>query len=591
MTGRFYGKLRLIAGGSKWEMTEAEPHVVIRLKQLFPRIPKTSTGPFQFPNDLPHSADLDWFTQRYPMVMDDLDRQALTGGRLGFESQQAELERILLPDYRPPAYVGLKPGQVIRHYQSQAIELLRRVRGLLLGDEGGLGKTYTAAGFFVSEPDALPAAVVVEPHVQKQWGEKLQDFTNLRVHLVERASPYDLPPADVTVFRYSQIAGWVDLFARDIFKSAVYDEPQQLRTGTKSAKGCAANVLSDHTTWHLGLTASPIYNYGIEIFTILEYIRKGVLGDRDDFLREWVNHAGRIEDPKALGTYLREQHVFLRRTKADVGLELPKVSRITETIDYDAKTVQSVEDLAHQLAIKASTGTFLERGKAARDLDIMVRQQTGIAKAKNVAHFVRMLVEGGEPVILIGWHRAVYDIWLKELADLNPAMFTGSETAAQKDRAKTGFVEGQTDLMFASLRSGAGLDGLQHRCSTLVFGELDWSPGVHQQWIWRVDREGQTMPVTAFFLVTDDGSDPPMMEVLGLKSSESMQIVDPHLGVHVNEVDESHLQKLVQRYLAKRRGGGKVGTVATEVVGLPTSRLPQQLPRPAQAELLFAEPA
>lgn len=82
-----------------------------------------------------------------------------------------------------------------------------------------------------------------------------------------------------------------------------------------------------------------------------------------------------------------------------------------------------------------------------------------------------------------------------------------------------------------SVRSGAGVDGLQARCAMGIFGELDWSPGIHQQCIWRLDREGQKNPVTAFFLVTDDGSDPPMKDVLGIKASESQHIVDPHLGV------------------------------------------------------------
>ena len=79
------------------------------------------------------------------------------------------------------------------------------------------------------------------------------------------------------------------------------------------------------------------------------------------------------------------------------------------------------------------TGSFTERGNAARDLDLMVRQATGIAKARAVADVVRILVEGGEPVFAIfGWHRAVYDIWLERLADLNPAMYTGSESRQQK---------------------------------------------------------------------------------------------------------------------------------------------------------------
>jgi CO dehydrogenase/acetyl-CoA synthase gamma subunit (corrinoid Fe-S protein) len=53
----------------------------------------------------------------------------------------------------------------------------------------------------------------------------------------------------------------------------------------------------------------------------------------------------------------------------------------------------------------------------------MVRQATGIAKAKTVAQFARLMVEAGEPVLLVGWHREVYRIWLEALADLKPAMY------------------------------------------------------------------------------------------------------------------------------------------------------------------------
>ncbi len=62
---RTYGTLRLVEGGTEWEMTALEPHVAIRLKHLFPRVPKQSAGPFRFPRDLMHAADLDWFLSRY----------------------------------------------------------------------------------------------------------------------------------------------------------------------------------------------------------------------------------------------------------------------------------------------------------------------------------------------------------------------------------------------------------------------------------------------------------------------------------------------------------------------------------------------
>jgi len=550
LPARTYGKLRLVEAG-QWEMSALEPHVAIRLKHLFPRVPKQSAGPFHFPQDLITAADLDWFMARYPLAMTPADRNVLAAGRLDFELQQAELERILLPDYAPPLMLGLREGQQIRHYQSQAIELLRRRRALLLGDEGGLGKTYSAAGFLCAEPGALPAAVVCDPHMQKQWKDKLGAFTTLRVHCITKATPYDLPPADVYVFRVTQIFGWTDIFATRFFKAAIYDEPQSLRTGSGTAKGRAARVLSAHVDFRAGLTATPIYNYGTEMWNVMQFIDDQVMGSYADFSREWVDDRGRIRDPKAMGTYLREQHVLLRRLKSDVGQELPKVSRIVEYVDYDAKAVHSVEELAHRLAIRATTGSFVERGQAVRELDMMVRQATGVSKARAVARFVRLLVEAGESVLLLGWHRAVYELWLEELADLEPAMYTGSETTGKKNREKERFLNGETPVLIMSLRSGAGIDDLQHRCSVAVFGELDWSPGIHQQVIWRLDREGQTNPVTAFFMVVDEGSDPPIMDVLGIKASEATQIVDPHLGVQRVEEDLTNLQRLVERYLKK----------------------------------------
>lgn len=569
---RTYGDIWLDRNLDAWLLDNIEPHVSLRLKQMFPRIPRTATCPYRLQNEPITAADIDWFMSRYPLEIDGEDRAALKGQRTLFERQQAEMERILLPDYKPPAYAGIRPGQKVRHYQSQAIEILRARRALLLGDEGGLGKTYTAAAFLCAVPGTLPAAVVCDPHMQKQWREKIEAFTTLRVHIITAASPqvtrvrkgqrvkepYKLPDADVYVFSISQVAGWTEIFSSGMFRAYIHDEPQSLRTGLKTKKGQACMVLSDNADYRLGLTATPIYNYGEEMWNIMQFFDKAALGLWEDFVIEWCSSLGNgkyhIKDPKALGTYLREQHAMLRRLKGDVGLELPKVSRIVEHVGYDEKTVASIEELARQLAIKATTGSFVERGQAARDLDIMVRQQTGVAKAKSVAQFVQMLCEAGEKVLLFGWHRDVYDIWADCFfgAGLSPAFYTGSEGKAMKEVAKERFIKGDANPLVMSLRSGAGVDGLQHVCSTAVFGELDWSPGIHQQCIWRIDREGQTQPVTAFFLVTDDGSDPPMMDVLGIKASEAHQIVDPHIGMDTADADRSNVRRLVERYLERK---------------------------------------
>jgi hypothetical protein len=57
-------------------------------------------------------------------------------------------------------------------------------------------------------------------------------------------------------------------------------------------------------------------------------------------------------------------------------------------------------------------------------------------------------------------------------------------------------------LIFGNLMSmGVGVDGLQTVCDTVLFGENSWVPGDNQQGVDRLDRMGQTSPVTAIFLV------------------------------------------------------------------------------------------
>ena len=411
--------------------------------------------------------------------------------------------------------------------------------------------TPIAIGSFMDER-VRPACVVVQTHLPKQWQEQIDKFTDLKVHLVKGTRPYQLPPADVYVMKYSCVAGWVDTFATGIFKSVVFDEIQELRK-PESQKYQAAAELARNVEYVLGLSATPIYNYGDEAFSIFNVMKEGCIGDRQDFLREWANGYGReIKDPKALGAYLRENHLFLRRTKQDVKSALQPVNKIVHQVGFDEDAVAKVESIARQLALKVTTGSFIERGRAARELDLLMRQSTGVSKAKYVAEYVKILLENKEPVLLAGWHRDVYEIWEKEFKDYNPVMYTGSESPNQKEKAKQAFINGESDLMIISLRSGIGLDGLQHRCSIVVFGELDWSPAVHEQVIGRLYRDGQKNQVMAIFLVSDSGSDPLMVDLLGLKASQANDIINPFSPVSEQFSDDSRIKMLAERLLSQK---------------------------------------
>lgn len=553
MAVKTYGELIYDADRDRFTILRADPHVCIKLKHTFPRLAQNSVAPFHFSNTTEICADMEWFLYRYPMLIAEATAKRITEGKEFFVQNINELEEIHMPGY-VPTQVMLKDGETARIYQLTGKQTFIKTKRLLIGDDLGLGKSLTAI-LSLFTPGTLPAVVVVQTHMVNQWKvEQIERFTNLRAHPIKGTKPYSLPPADVYILKYSCLSGWVDIFTQYFFKTAIFDECQELRIEGSQKYG-AAQVLSKSVDYCAGLSATPIYNFGDEIFNVLNLINPMCLGRRDDFLREWGASYGRhsrIKDPQALGSYLREKFLFLRRTRAEVGRELPPINKIVHTVGYDDKEVQKSEDLAKQLAVRVMTGSFTERGEAARELDMLARYTTGISKAREVAQYVRILLENGEPVVLAGWHRDVYEIWLTELAEFNPVMYTGSESATQKEKSKQAFVNGETLLFIISLRSGAGLDGLQHMCKTIVIGELDWSPKVHDQLIGRVDRDGQPEQVTAIFLVSDFGSDPVIINLLGLKASQSHGIINPLTSPAEQFTDESRIKLLAQQYLRKK---------------------------------------
>lgn len=554
MVVRTYGKIK--RGDGAWWIGELEPHVAIRFKAVFPGVPKGSPGPFRLP-DLPQTAaDVAWFVSRYPLAGEPADLLALEDGRRGFEALQAEVGRIMSADYQPPIFAGLRDGQAARTHQAQAVDLLSRFEGLLCGDEGGEGKTYTG-GLACLLPGALPATVVCPAHLRRQWARKLEEFTTLTTHVVRQGTPYDLPPCDVRIFSYGMVGGWADYLEGMGTGLVIFDEVHGLRRGEFAGgdeviKGMACGRLSRAARFRLGLTGTPIFNYGDEIWRVMQFLRPDVLGEWEDFQREWCKGGREVKDPEALGAYLREQHAMVRKLSSG-----PKANILVETVDHDAWRLDGVEAMAMALAKMATQATdFRDRGRATRELDLLLRQETGIAKAEAVAAYCRILLEAGEPIVLFGWHRAVYDVWVEALKDFNPVLYTGSESEVQKEANKRAFIAGESDVMIISLRSGEGLDGIQARCRTAVIGELDWSPATHAQCIWRINRDGQPCwpePVNAIFLVADDGSDPPMQDVVGLKASQAQGIVDPGLGVQAVIRDESRVRRLVERYLHRDR--------------------------------------
>lgn len=431
----------------------------------------------------------------------------------------------------------------------------------------------------LSAPGRLPALIVCQSHLTYQWREQiLRCFPAARVHILTKNATYDVPDAmrreerregkapgagwpDYTIASYSKLATWAEPCCKAGVRSVVYDEVQELRHN-ETQKYAGAVRIAASEAYILGMSATPVWNYGGAFVNVADILRPGFLGSRAEFFREWCGEGEErkklILDPRAFGKMLRESGFMLKRTRSEMGRELPALTVAPHLIDTDGAQFAGQEHTLRALAAKVleraeGAGAGFAKMKAAGELDIKLRKITGVAKAPYVADLVRMVVESGEKVVVGGWHREFWDILATKLHDYAPAFYTGHETPAQKAESRRRFVEGETPILCVSLASCAGLDGLQDVCATGIVGELAWTPKIIEQLMGRLHRDGQARPVTWLYCYTTWGSDPIVMDVCGVKESQSSPIVNPDAKVADVQVDPAHVRRLAEDFLRRVR--------------------------------------
>lgn len=549
----------------KYWVVKCEPNVRARMRRVFPRVKQQASSQIEISDSPEHCRELEWFLQRYPMTVSDPERLRVQAG--WHIEQETKLAQLFASKDPPPPVDLAEPA---RDYQLFAGQLLELKRGLLLADDVGLGKTVSSM-VAMTNPANIPAVVVCPAHLTRQWELELKRFMPSRIvyrirtgkvrPLVKEGlqrTMLDRPP-EILIVSYHMLRTWAETLAT-IIRYVVFDECQQLRhQGTYIAQAC--HHVARAATLRLGLSATPIHNYGSEFHPVIDTLVPDAFGTHEEFIREWCSPApgqkSRLSDAQLFGQYLRREGLMLRRTRADVKRELPPLARILHTIDCDPKVLEKAESAAVALARTILSANESYRGarmQAAGELDLLLRQATGVAKAPYVAEFVKLLIENGEThVVVFAWHREVYAILQERLKDLKPLMYTGSESGPEKAANIQSFKMSKSAVLLMSLRSGAGVDGLQQVCRTVVFAELDWSPAVHEQCMGRVNRDGQPDPVDAYFLLSEEGTDPIIAPVLGLKREQLESVRNPDTALaEVIDTGENNLRRLARDLLTRR---------------------------------------
>lgn len=560
----YFGELQPVIQDSevKQWIIRGEPFVIEFAKRLFPGSRSWENGSVKFPNSKRIIENINWLMLRFPLKVQEkklwqISRQAALDHAVriqAFNNRPIKVEK-------PPQFIG-----ELKEFQLEGLSYLQATERALLADEMGLGKTPQALAFLASQ-EAYPALIVVPPHLVKNWQREINKFIQLptegqlsfdstnaagSVHVIKGLKPYKLPKASIYLIHYLLLRGWKNVLPEMGFQAVIYDEIQELRHG-RTEKYSAASLISSAVPYCIGLSGTPIYNRGGEIWHVLNIIEYHCLGDWDSFTREWCNGYGSdiVNSPDVLGAYLKREGLMLRRTKEQVLKELPPKRRVVQTVDFDGGKYGSLIQTAIDKAkmIDGISDRF-ERGRLTREIVNDSRQAIGIAKAPYVTAFVKMLLDAGESVLLFAYHHAVFDIYKEELKEHNPVEITGRQNAKEKDESVSNFMDGRSNLCMISLRAAAGLN-LQ-RATCVVFGELDWSPAIHSQAEDRAHRIGQQDSVLCYYLVAEEGTDEVIQEFLGLKVSQFVGIMGDRAETEeekaiAQSVASAHMAKVVEK--------------------------------------------
>ena len=432
-------------------------------------------------------------------------------------------------------------------FQREGLDFLLKSSGnALLADEMGLGKTVQTLAYLSKEKNAFPALIIAPLVTLTNWQKEIERFLKKKGKngkIVEKKSPScfmirqgrqsDIAEYDFYIINYELLHKRLPDLLKLNIRSVICDEVQHLRSKTTQKYAAVKKLAAkDGVKYRVGLSGTPIYNRGSEIWPIVDILKPGLLGSFKEFCEYfcYVNEKGKAIVLENKRDSLRNQltkHVMLRRKKSDVLKELKDKVRCPEVVASDEKFYKAELDKIWsklEEEQKYAQTAFDKSASYHRAIE-SERQAAGIAKLPHVINFVNDIMEIEESVVVFCHHRAIHDLLHQSLSKYNPSSIIGGQTDKLRENEITRFQKGNTKLMIAGLRAGnVGIN--LNNASYVIFAELDWSPAIHRQAEDRLHRIGQKNTVFAYYLVGNGTLDEHVADILVDKSYEIDTILD-----------------------------------------------------------------
>lgn len=471
-------------------------------------------------------------------------------------------------DFEPPA--GLHAD--LRDYQAFGAAWMQRLLeagfGGVLADDMGLGKTVQILALLQARRASGvsgPALLIVPTSLLHGWQTQAAQFTpDLRLvvlHGADRAAMRDAASgADLVVTTYPLLARDRDWLSGQDWQLVILDEAQTLKN---PASQMAKTLRDIPARGRLALTGTPLENSLQDLWTLVDWVNPGLLGDRKRFQTLFRTPIEKQGDAAAQARLNRRLRPFLlRRTKAEVAAELPPKTEILERVELPKpqqvlyETVRSAMDVRVREAVRT-------RGLAGSRITVLdallklrqvccdpalvktetARSVTDSAKRARLRELLAELVAEGRRVLVFSQFVEMLGLIGSDLTDAGIPFLSLTGQTVNRAEVLEAFAQGQAPVFLLSLKAG-GVGLTLTEADTVILYDPWWNPAVERQAMDRTHRIGQDKPVFVHRLVAAGTVEEKILEMQARKQALADALFEETGAAADSLLDEATLQDL-----------------------------------------------
>jgi superfamily II DNA or RNA helicase len=484
---------------------------------------------------------------------------------------------------RAPDETGVDPGALLRGtlrpYQRAGLGWLHLLTGLGLGaclaDDMGLGKTIQVLALLLAQKTcssaSRPSLLVAPASLLANWAAEIEKFApDLTVSLVHPATmgaaamrlfaPEDVAGCDLVITSYGTVLRLAPL--REIaWRFVILDEAQAIKN--PAAKQTHA-VKALRAEARIALTGTPVENSLGDLWSILDFLNPGLLGNAKQFGRYAKTLAAREDNPYGPLRDLVRPYI-LRRMKTDKAIikDLPDKTELRVHCHLSRKQAalyaQAVEDLARRL----ETAEGIQRKGVVLAMLMRLKQicnhpaqwlGDGVFEAEESGKFAR-LQEIAE-VVAARQEKMLVFTQFRELCD-PLAAFLGTvfgraglvlhgATAVKNRQALVRRFQEDETVPFFVLSLKAGGTGLTlTAASHVVHFDRWWNPAVENQATDRAYRIGQKENVLVHKFLCRGTIEERIDALIESKKALSSELLSGGGEIDLTEMNDQDILRLV----------------------------------------------